>query len=285
MNNKGTIFFISLIVIIMSGKMIAQDLKPLYENELNFCKTLNEIGYAKSFLKFIADEGIMFLPTPKPAKESLEKSTNDFKNLFWHAEFAEISADGNFAYTTGPWYTQSVSSKGDTIKTFGHFNTVWTKIKGEWKFLIDCGINYDKSAIPNLPVGTSYLKPVPKMEGKPGRFPFEDLLVADDNFFTYTSNESLKAAYKIMASQNIRVYRPGKYPACGLEAAMTLLTDTKLSFVQLGGQAAASGDLAYTYGIAGDDSRAPEFNYMRVWKKEGKTWKIVLDVLIPIKKD
>jgi len=285
MNYIRVIFFITMIAILITGEMIAQDTKSLFENELNFCKSLNEIGYAKSFLKYIADEGIMFLPTPKPAKESLEKSTNDFKNLFWHADFAEISADGNFAYTTGPWNTFSVTSKGDSIKSFGHFNTVWTKVSGEWKFLIDCGINYEKNIIPKTPAGTSYLKSVPKMEGKPGRFPFEDVLVADDNFFTFSSGESLKAAYLKMASENIRVYRPGHYPACGLEAAKALFTETKLDFMQMGGKAAASGDFAYTFGVAGSDFSNPVYNYMRIWKKEGTAWKIVLDVLLPVKKD
>lgn len=284
MERRNRTLFFFILLALLTGKVMAQDVNPLFENELKFCKLLTESGYSNAFIKYCADDGIMFLPTPKRGREYYQKNPNDFKGLIWHAEFSEISADGLFGYTTGPWVSSRVSKTGDTTKSFGHFNTVWQKINGEWKFLIDCGISYGKKLIPADKENNKALIPVPKPEIKRQRFVFEDLIVRDNDFNNEVFDKSHSEAYKKFASENIRVYRDKVYPTAGLKKSAKLLNINKLEYMHMGGNAANSGDFAFTYGVCGRTIDTPEFSYMRIWKKEGAEWKIVLDVLSPIKK-
>jgi ketosteroid isomerase-like protein len=273
-------YAITILLFLFIGANYAQDVKPLFEIEKKFCKTLTDSGLSNAFLKFIGEDGILFVPKPSDGRSYYEKHKVDSKTLIWEAEFAEMSAGNDFGYTTGPWHNTRQAKDGKEITTYGHFNTVWQKINGEWKFLIDCGISYNKDAINKSAVDV--LKPVPASVLKRDRFPFEPLIKIDNDFCDIAFEKGLSAAYEKYSSENIRVYRDKKYPVRGLKNAKGLIANTKLSFMHMGGKAAPAGDYAFTFGIAGKKIDIPEFNYMKVWKKEGTDWKIVLDVMSSI---
>ncbi len=276
--------FIFLPVLLFTGTIFSQDIKPLLNIEKEFCKSLTEIGLSNAFIKFMDDDAIMFIPAPVNGKDYYKSHPNEMKTLFWEAEFAEISLDGNFGYTTGPWYVPRVSAQGDTTYTHGHFNTVWHKVNGQWKFLVDCGINYSAGLkVKNLPKEMKPLQsPVPVIEKR--RFPFEELIQLDNDFVSVAEKEGLRTAYNKYASENIRAYRDNKAPYIGLINAAEIFTDEKILITHMGGRAANSGDYAFTFGTVSHNPEEPEFNYMKVWKREGNQWKIVLDVLTRINK-
>ena len=283
MKKKIIIFKSFLLTLLISAASInAQDVKPLFDLEKQFCSNLNEVGYSAAFLNYIDDEGIMFLPQPAGGKDYLAAHKNDFKGLFWEAGFAEMSLNGDFGYTTGPWHSVRKDDKGNEITSYGHFVTVWNKVKGNWKFLIDCGISYNKSVINNTPYTEEKVQPA---EDRVLRFPFEDLIKIDNDFNFMADEKGLIQTYEKYASPNIRFYRNDFYPAAGIENGKKIINQGKLDFFHMGGKAAPAGDFAFTYGTAGvNDDGSPTFNYMRIWKKEGKDWKIVLDLLTPVKK-
>ena len=268
-----------LLLLFISGVLYSQDTNPLFEIEKKFCKTLTEEGLSKAFSQFIAEEGIMLVPLPANGKEYYQKHPNDFKGLNWEADFAEISSGNDFGYTTGPWVNTKTDSKGKTVITYGHFITVWEKINGEWHFLIDCGVIYDKKLINKESTNSTNLKPVPAAEKKFNRFVFEDLIKIDNDFAGIAYENNLAAAYEKYASENIRVYRDKKYPCLGINEAKAFFTKRKLNYSHMGGKATQAGDFAFTYGVTYTKDDKPEFNSVKVWKKEGKDWKIVLDVL------
>lgn len=278
MKFRSQIGVICLFTLFFAGTCSAQNTKPLFDIEKQFCKTLTEIGLSKAFIQYIDEEGIMFVPTPAFGKGYYEAHTNESKSLIWEAEFAEVSADGNFAYTTGPWYIPRVSDKGDTTFTFGHFNTVWHKVNGQWKFLIDCGIRYDEKQKKSKAAEEKASPVAPPMASR-NRFFFEEIIVLDNEFARVVEMEGFKNAYGKYASENIRSYRDDAYPYIGLKNASVLFKDEKMIMQHMGGKAAQTGDFAFSYGMAGTNPDKFSHNYMKVWKREGKDWKIVLDVL------
>lgn len=270
-------YTMTILLFLIISISYAQDVNPLFETEKKFCKTLTDSGLSNAFLKFIAEDGILFAPTPVSGTNYYQKHSVGSKTLIWEAEFAEMSIGNDFGYTTGPWHNTRQSKEGKEITTYGHFNTVWQKINGEWKFLIDCGISYNKEALKKSAQET--LKPVPEAILKRERFAFEPLIKIDNEFCNIAFETGLSAAYEKYSSENIRIYRDKKYPVRDLKNAKDLITNKKLSFMHMGGKAAPAGDYAFTYGIAGKNIETPDFNYLKIWKKEGNDWKIVLDVM------
>jgi len=273
--------FIMILLITPAAVSFPQDAKPLFEIEKKFCKTLTETGISNAFGQYIAEDGILFIPTAAQGKSYYATHKNDFKGLFWEAEFAEMSSSGDFGYTTGPWRSVKISESGDSTITYGHFNTVWQKINGEWKFLIDCGISYPKTAVRKDNAG---LKPVQAAEPKNRRFVFEELIEIDNDFALLFTEKSIKEAYEKYASENIKVYRDNFYPTTGFKNSPFLLSAGTFYYTHMGGNASNTGDIAFTYGIISTNPDVPEFNYLKIWKKEGKAWKIVVDVISAVKK-
>lgn len=268
-------------ILFLTTKTAGQEVKELFDNEKAFCKTLTEIGYSEAFLKYIDDEGIMFIPKAVNGKEYFTKNKSDFKGLIWEADLAEISTTGIFGYSTGPWHSTRVNDKGESVTTYGHFITVWNKVNGEWKFLIDCGINYAKDSIK----AENYsVKPVDPPVAKRNRFMYEEVLKADDEFNNIAADKGLKAALEKFASPNIRAYRNGFYPLWGKENLLKNVRDEKPFFMHFTGRASAAGDFAFSSGELGVGTEETTHNYLKIWKREGENWKIVIDYISPIRR-
>lgn len=276
-----SVIIIPAALLLISTSIMGQDVKEIFENEKAFCKTLTETGYSEAFLKFIDEEGIMFVPRAAQGKEYFARNKSDFKGLIWEADFAEISQGGDFAYSTGPWHSNRVNDKGEQTTTYGHFITVWHKVNGEWKFLIDCGINYEKDSIKT---NTYTAAPVPTPVIKRNRFMYEEVMKADDEFNNLAANEGLSAAYEKFASENVRTYRAGLFPIWGKKPLLANAGNVKTFFVHGAGKAAVRGDFAFSYGEAGTSGDETTHNYLKVWKREAENWKIVIDYITPIKK-
>ena len=93
-------------------------------------------------------------------------------------------------------------------------------------------------------------------------------------------------AYKAYAADDIYLFRAGREPFVGRDAALDFLNEQKLpvkfakrkSFIE-------AGDLAYLYSryVLTDKSGAEKRrNYVQVWKLRGGRWRIAADVFIPM---
>jgi ketosteroid isomerase-like protein len=196
--------------------------------------------------------------------------------LRWAPEFAASSADGTFGFTTGP-YDFRANRTTDTILDQGEFATVWRRTAGnEWKFVIDMGTPYK---LPNqMPARQEVVPP--------------DLTEAAANGKSYLDAEAdfaqqfAKAkgrAYRQHLADRFRLLRLGAYPLTPETIDYSKLeAQPDLTFEVTGHAVAASGDLAVVYGYAvpqKGDGITQKDAFMRVWRREGKKWKLALEVL------
>ena len=113
---------------------------------------------------------------------------------------------------------------------------------------------------------------------------YEEVMKADDEFNNIAAGESLRSAYEKFASDNVRTYRAGMFPVWGKKFLLANAGSSKTSFIHLSGKASVRGDFAFSSGEASGGEEETTHNYLRVWKREGENWKIVIDYITPIKK-
>ena len=107
--------------------------------------------------------------------------------------------------------------------------------------------------------------------------------------FAQTSlKEGLSTVFFVYASRNVRLYRNGSLPFIGVGAAANALHSEKrrVTWSPLGGDVSSSGDLGYTHGTYEiTDTAAAKIvergSYVRIWKKENRAWRVLLDVANP----
>lgn len=268
--------FISLALVLIIGKTIfAQNgIEGLIQAERNFAAYSVANSTKEAFQKFIDSNSIMF--DNGKAVNAVELWSKREKRpgiLNWRPQFAEISASGDFGYTTGPWTFQNTAN--DTIVARGQYSTVWHLDRnGEWKFLVDFGIN-------NTQVNNNELKiiDVPKVkenvETSTNVFP---LAIADKNFNAGLFKEKAKAYQRGLSKKSV-LTRMGFLPATtvGDQKVVIDATPSNIRYDMIGWGVSPVPDMGYTYGTATINDKTN--NYFRIWRREKDGWKIALEVL------
>lgn len=276
--------YILLVVICLVFQVTVQAQSALQEmvtTEQAFSKMAAEKNTRDAFLAFIADDGLLFRPGAVNGKKWLLEHPSppppDKKPLLaWQPSFAGMSASGDMGFTTGPWEFKG-DVKDEKPAGYGHFVTVWKKQSdGTWKFVVDLGISHPQSGGPQTlwqPAESKQISFKPVDEAKER----QALLDRDRKYST--------DRFPFYASAEVRLYRPGNLPYIGFQAASDALTKTKgqIAWQQIGGDVAHAGDLGYTHGtyeVTDDAKKVTEKgSYVRIWKKQGNVWRIVMDVV------
>jgi len=76
------------------------------------------------------------------ADRDLEWAEEPQGELDWTTSSVIVAASGDLAVERGSWTEQEIEDDGEEISN-GEFVTVWTKIDGQWKVLIDAGTEID----------------------------------------------------------------------------------------------------------------------------------------------
>lgn len=273
-----------------SGSM----LKNLVETEQAFARTSEERGTRDAFLAFIADDGILFRPRAVAGKQWLQDHPTPPSNkrplLAWQPAVADIAEAGDLGYTTGPWEFKN-DIKDEKPSAYGDFVTVWKKQNdGSWKFAVDLGISHPQSSGP--------LK-LWQVDEKPDKSTTRTVDVAaatkslldhERKFAAASIADGFLKAFGDYSHPNVRLYREGSLPIVGKDAAMKSLANNRLalSWQPISGDVSRSGDLGYSYGTyeARDPSSSQvseKGNYLRIWKKQSGSWRVVLEVANPVK--
>jgi ketosteroid isomerase-like protein len=268
-------------------------LKSMVETEQAFAKTSEEKGTRDAFMAFIADDGILFRPTAVIGKQWMNEHPlppSDKRSLLtWQPAFAGMAASGDLGYTTGPWEFKD-DIKNEHPSGYGHFVTVWKKqADGSWKFVLDLGISHPESGGP-LKVwqveGNIPNKPMPTVEVETAR---RTLLERDNEFSAASLKQGFSKAFLSYSDPDVRLYREGSVPFVGKQSAKKALMDIKwaIKWEPKGGDVSEAGDLGYTTGVyeASDPKTlrvSERGNYLRIWKKQGRVWSVVLDVANPL---
>jgi ketosteroid isomerase-like protein len=255
-------------------------LRSLVDSENNFAHTSVERGIRDSFLKFFADDSIIFAPAPTNGKKFYTKYVDKGRRLMWQPIFATISNAGDLGTTTGPWEMQKSASEKTPI-AFGDFLSVWKKQRdNSWKVIVDVGIDHGK---PSDAPGDIQLLPPAEPAAKIDLKLAQGGLDKAEETLVDTLKEGAGSAIVASASKDIHVLRENSFPAVGQEAARVMLTsdNAKMTRTKSGGGMSKTADLAYRYGSYSSElPNATERGYfLTVWRAErADDWKIIVDL-------
>ncbi len=256
-------------------------LQSLVKAEKNFAQRSVEKGVRDAFVANLADDAIVFDPKPVNGKQLYLKRPTSDTQLNWQPIFADVARAGDMGYTTGPW--EYKKSKGDEKPSaYGQFVSVWKKQPdGKWKVVLDGGIDNPAPVNKQPPVEVlpNELASRDKIDLKTAR---RELAAAEKEFDAASAKDAGVALIDA-AAPNIRVFRSGRFPAVGRDAAQLMLgyDHGKLKAKAAGGGISRSGDLAYSYGeYTNERLDGVEHGYfVTVWRMSmGRDWKLAVDV-------
>lgn len=192
--------------------------------------------------------------------------------LNWEPEYVGISSSKSLGFSTGPYtYKQNVT---DTLADRGQFTTIWKlNNNGDWKAVLDMGISYATNAerVTVAKIFTSDFSST--------KIAISQSALSIENAFINEYKKTGSLAFANRITRDSWLNRNNHYPCYGwqnLQDAVASIPDT-LRFVPIAGELSQSGDFAYVYGsvIIRDNVE----NYLRVWIRKGKEWKLILQVL------
>lgn len=251
-----------------------RDLAALVEAELAFAHRAQEVGYRKAFWETFAEDSVVFLPLPTPAKAFYAKAPEDKASLRWYASWARVSADGRFGLTSGPWQYRP---EGDGKTGFGHFVTVWRRTPQRWEVVLDAGVPHPESVAWELPF-------LPRRSPPAGAFPAPGRPVAalDEAFTREASARGVAEAYAAWAGE-LRMLRSNELPGRALKSREAEFQKLQgHAWVPVASGASASGDLAYSYGFRTDPGGIRQAAFVRFWRAEAGAWKLDLELELPL---
>lgn len=244
-------------------------LQSLLAAEHAFARDARQRGTGPAFVAVYHPEGLIFAPKPVPGGPYYAAKPQDGSQLLWGPAAAWASRGGDLGFTTGPWTWHP--GAGEPAQAQGWFVSVWVREgEGPWKLLWDLGTpNPPEPRAPAL-LPDSGKAPAGRAPG-PGT---PEALLDVDRAFAREAADSPKRAYAKYGSRELRLHRKGVFPAVGLQASLDLIQAVGASrtWTPEAGRVSASGDLGCTRGTL------PDGAYVRLWKREGQAWKLLLDV-------
>ncbi|PYS84709.1 MAG: hypothetical protein DMF67_04115 [Acidobacteria bacterium] len=282
----------------LGDKDFPRALAPVVEAEHAFAVYSIEHGMKDAFLHFAAPDGIVFRRAPVNAIEAWTQTNPAPAGLLtWYPTYADVSRAGDLGWTTGPYeFREKPDDK--QAAAGGHYVTLWRwQPDGSWKFVLDFGIRH--AAPTTIESGLRYPPSVQKNEdrrGKPAVFadlnPVRSSLLEAERELSNdsASNRSYRALLS-RADESFRLYRQNYFPFVGREAARKALEGKAevITWKPTKAEVSRSGDLGYAYGTyelkseLSDEKPAEQGNYMRIWKRQGGAWRVVLDVTNPVR--
>lgn len=266
-----------------NAQMKNYNLNALIATEYSFVSAAAEIGTRDAFLKFVADDGIIFRPNAVNGKTFLSNAPKRPGLLSWYPTYAGISRDGDLGFTTGP--ADFKKDKDSSSIWFGNFSTVWQQqANGEFKFVIDMGNSNSKPTEQYVPLKFEMMESNSSSLRKGvKRIKSDELFNNDKTLTMIIPKVGIASTYKKFISEESRLLRDKFYPLVGTSAIADYLSKKNGTYVfnSIGGKISSSKDIGFTYGeliISNAESDNGKYNYMHIWKKEGKRWIIIIDV-------
>jgi ketosteroid isomerase-like protein len=260
--------------------------RALVEMEHAFAKAAATKGTRDAFLEFLADDGIVFQPGPVNGKKFWTARERRKGLLSWEPEYADVSRAGDLGWTTGPWEFRP-NGPEDKPVAFGEYFTIWKKQNdGSWRAVLDRGVSTDKS------YGTRLLQFPMNDEASDLKAKAnvallrEKLMKLETDFSAAVIRKGAVNAFTLYLAEDVRMLRVDLAPALGKQRALEVVSarSGSLSWRPTVADVSASGDLGYTYGTFEFKSHGvlvEHGSYVRVWKKIGRAWQVVMDVASP----
>jgi len=260
----------------------------LVQMEHDFAKAAATKGTRDAFLEFLADDGIIFQPGPVNGKKFWTARQPRKGLLSWEPVFADVARSGDLGYTTGPWEFRP-NGPEDKPGAFGQYFTIWKKQSdGSWKAVLDRGVSSDK-AIAVQPL-TFPLHDEAASNAAVDREQGRAALLELEGKFSQAAALNARTAFDSYLADDARLLRQNAEPAIGKSAAAALMPEAgrALTWTPTSADVSKSGDLGYSYGTFELNTRGVTLqhgSYVRVWKKQGGKWRVVVDVMSPDPKE
>ncbi|NCD68771.1 Cif family virulence factor [Mucilaginibacter agri] len=289
MNFKKSLVIIALSCYgfsVMAQQKTAQ-VQTVITAEDNFNKLVARKGIKDGFLGVADPEGIVFKPEAININEFYSKIDKQPGTLTWTPNFARISANGDLAFTAGPYVYQN--GKTDDDKVYGDYVSIWrTDVDNKLKLLIDLGMQHPET---EQQLATDFKDPKP-VTSTPSKDPFlgKGIIVNTDKTFNHTLDISAIATYKEFFNTDGRFYFPGFSPIVGVDKTMKFLDNEGVSITAetVNAGRSSSGDLAYSYGRARikKGNIVSNYSYVRVWQPDANhRWNIILEIFSAIENE
>jgi ketosteroid isomerase-like protein len=283
------IFASAILIASLSGSVFAQkaEVKTVIEAEQAFDKLVARKGIKDGFLSVIDLEAIVFKPNAVNANDFYNKIDKQPGTLTWTPKLARISANGDLAFTAGPYVYQNNKNDADD-KVFGHYVSIWrSNSEGKLKLLFDLGIQHPEPEQEDLTdfkdpagdVATATLDP----------FKNKRVILATDESFNHYLTVSALATYKEFLDPEGHFYFPGFEPITGRDKIMKFIGNEGISInaKTTSGGRSISNDLAYSYGVAQikKGNIISDYNYVRIWNIDANhKWNILLEIFAAVEK-
>jgi ketosteroid isomerase-like protein len=251
-------------------------------------------GMKAAFLTYLAEESVVFLPTAMDGRAAWEARQPSKNSLLWEPAFVAVSSAGDMGYTTGPWEIRPPADSTGAAASpdrylHGTFSSVWKKRGGVWRVIADIGISHPKPLMGG--VGSGNLVAGPTLPPRTMKGNRVNLAGMDRTLTKAMRAVGAHEALAAHATQDVRFNVEGKHPSVGIDAAQARVDSVAgfYDFKTQGSGIASSGDLGYTYGLAerfvsANAAAADTSSYLHIWRQDdGRTWKLALAVLNPIR--
>jgi hypothetical protein len=190
-------------------------------------------------------------------------------SLRWEPSWVDVSADGRFGISTGPWEFRA--ARDSAVAGRGQFLTIWKKGPDGWKVALDHGVGGDSTADLSGPVDALPDAPIPDRSAGI----LERLLTIER---AALRGKGWVNGLRGLAAPQVRVMRDGSPNRFGRDGIRLPdgVTGTP-TFSSLGGTVAGSADLAGTWGTwkAGTKGGA----YIHIWRHTAQGWRIVVELM------
>jgi ketosteroid isomerase-like protein len=153
----------------VSAQKTVVEVSKVVNAEIDFNKLVERKGIKAGFLAVADPEGIVFKPNAVKISEFYGTIDKMPGKLTWQPKVARISANGDLAFTAGPYVYQN--GKTDDDKVYGQYLSVWKRdaADNKLKLLIDLGIQHPE---PEAETGTDFREPDTSKQVAPSKDPF-----------------------------------------------------------------------------------------------------------------
>lgn len=251
--------------------------------EKSFAALSVKVGMREAFMKFLADDGILFRPGPVNGKSVWANRPDPGARLEWWPVFADVALSGELGYTFGPWIS-TPSSDLDQLPTYGYFVTIWKKGgNGEWQVALDLGITTPG------PVRDTGLVIPHRAPAVAHRSRIESLLQLDRYFSSMSAHKGAEQTFQQSLAPDAHAFLPGHYPYSGVDTISAAIATEGNMFTWMPSSSAVSEslDLGYTLGtyeLERDDKAGGVRRgyYVNIWRKQANgAWKVALHIRSP----
>jgi uncharacterized protein (TIGR02246 family) len=251
-------------------------------------------GAARAFADFAAEDAVLlvdgtYAPKGREAIRAWLTANPPVAegSLRWTPVRWDVSADGTLGYTLG---NVSVESGGTSVRPVGRYITTWKRQSdGAWRVAVAVR-NADKAAMtPPAGFAPSSAQPAAAPRTLTPAQVLEEAKAADSAFSAMSVKEGMGKAFAAYAAEDavLPLGSAGLFGQAAITKAYAPFTLDKidLRWEPVLGDAAGSGDLAYTVGRAittGKNAQGQDeveyVKYLTVWRRQADgQWRYVAD--------